>query len=263
MTCNSTLSACAAVALWRGSLELYRCLQSHLGVAEIRWFLRRSLQRCWKNGNSHLKLAPPKKTRTLADCTFIKWGTVSPTVAWNEFEDVLDFSLRCYWLKFRAEWYKKAQHAAEAVTGSALLSACQRSRQWMTSLRTWKGTFSFQMSFQKCWNHRGADTTWGWQSCCFPMLVFDPKTNRKATDWFRKATRWKISAYSSPDRLHPLSCSPGAAVAGCWKRWDKGIWSRKMLELRWEVPRGIILMPFFVSSGEKVCTRLNAMSQIH
>eukprot|EP00434_Breviolum_minutum_P007722 symbB.v1.2.006811.t1/scaffold409.1/size210228/14 len=58
MTCNSALSACAAVALWRWSLELYRCLQS----------------------------------------------SVSPT----------------------------------GVTGSAVLSACQRSRSWMTSVRMLK-----------------------------------------------------------------------------------------------------------------------------
>ena len=62
MTCNSTLSACAAVTLWRWSLELYRCLQSHLGVAEIHWFLRRSLQRCWKNPKFSSKVGnPPKK----------------------------------------------------------------------------------------------------------------------------------------------------------------------------------------------------------
>ncbi len=147
----------------------------------------------WK---SYLKLAPP--------CTFIKWGTVSPTVAWNLFEDVLDFSLRCYWLKFRAEWYKKAQHAAEAVTGSAVLSACQRSRQWMTSLRTWKDTFSFQMSFQKCRNHRGADTTWGWQSCCFPMLVFDPRPTERQLDERYQLTRHQIGFTPCPVPLEQL-----------------------------------------------------------
>lgn len=151
MTCNSTLSACAAVALWRWSLELYRCLQSHVVWWNPLVFTEESSKMLeeWKFSSKfdkfHLKLAPPKKNGRLY---LAIWGSLSPTVAWNEFEDMLICLIFVEMLSVEIQHRTQLgdatpKHASEGVTGSAVLSACQRSRRWMTSVRS----FFLQMSF--------------------------------------------------------------------------------------------------------------------
>ena len=172
MTCNSALSACAAVALWRWSLELYRCLQSHLVV----WwnplgFYGRIVQDVGGMEKSRLNLtifiesvSTLKKNIGRLYLYLAIWGSVSPTVAWNEFEDMLDF---LYQLKFSIEQSWVMQRP-RCIWGGYRQCCAERMPEISVMDDFSKELFSFQMSFKKCRNHRVADTTgqYFWQSCC-------------------------------------------------------------------------------------------------